>query len=168
MTLSRDGHMFQFHGLVVKSLDVDVLAGIPFMENNDITIRPAKHEIILSDGTTYVYGTQSTNHKPNHQSVRRAHVLRAPSEATTIWPGDYIEVELPQEMSTCDSTFALEPRTDTHISKTLTANHIPVWPRPSIVQSIAGKIRVPNLSNEPLLLKRQEHFCQIRNVYRGR
>ena len=152
MTLSRDGHMFQFHGLVVKSLDVDVLAGIPFMENNDITIRPAKHEIILSDGTTYVYGTQSTNHKPNHQSVRRAHVLRAPSEATTIWPGDYIEVELPQEMSTCDSTFALEPRTDTHISKTLTANHIPVWPRHRIVQSIAGKIRATSPQTSRTLL----------------
>lgn len=31
-----------FEGLVVENLEVDVLAGTPFMETNDITVRLAK------------------------------------------------------------------------------------------------------------------------------
>lgn len=33
------------------------LAGTPFMEVNDIAVRPAKQEVTLGDGTTYTYGS---------------------------------------------------------------------------------------------------------------
>ena len=46
-TLSRDNHSLQLEALVVNDLDVDVLAGIPFMARNDISIRPAKLNIKL-------------------------------------------------------------------------------------------------------------------------
>ena len=36
---------------------------------------------------------------------------------------------------------------------------------PAIISSVAGKIRIPNLSPEPHFLKRNEHFCQVRAVY---
>ena len=40
------------------------------------------------------------------------------------------------------------------------------WPPPSIVSSVAGKIRIlPNLFSEPLHLKRNEHCCQARPVF---
>ena len=38
---------FSFEGLVVENLNVDVLAGMPFMETNDISIRPAKHQVTI-------------------------------------------------------------------------------------------------------------------------
>ena len=76
MRLTRKNHTFSFCGLVVKNLDVEVLAGTPFMEVNDVTIRPAKRIITLSDGTTYTYGT--TDESLNRHAVRRTHVLRAP------------------------------------------------------------------------------------------
>ena len=38
-----DGHVIAFEGLVLENLDSDILAGMPFMEVNDIAIRPAKH-----------------------------------------------------------------------------------------------------------------------------
>lgn len=61
------------------------------MEANDIAVRPAKRQVILSDGTTYLYGSQQ---KPNHgHTVRRVHVLRAPPHNTTVWPGDFVELE---------------------------------------------------------------------------
>ena len=50
---SRDTHDFNFEGLVVENLDVEVLAGTPFMERNDVAIRPAKRQISLNDGTLY-------------------------------------------------------------------------------------------------------------------
>ena len=42
ISLARKNNTFQFCGLVVQNLDVEMLAGTPFMEINDITIRPAK------------------------------------------------------------------------------------------------------------------------------
>ena len=36
---------------------------------------------------------------------------------------------------------------------------------PSIISSVAGKIRIPILSSEPRSLKRNEHFCQVCPVF---
>ena len=48
--------MFQYEGMVVENLDVEVLAGTPFMEANDITVRPAKRLITLAGGSFFTYG----------------------------------------------------------------------------------------------------------------
>ena len=56
LTFSRDGHELFFEGLVVKNLDKDILAGIPFMQKNDISIRPAKYQIRIGNDSTYTYG----------------------------------------------------------------------------------------------------------------
>ena len=52
LVFSLDNFTFIFEGLVVDHLDVDILAGIPFMTVNDISIRPAKHQVILSNAST--------------------------------------------------------------------------------------------------------------------
>ena len=57
ISFTRDNREFKFEGLVVENLVVDVLAGTPFMEVNDIAVRPAKREVTLGDGTTYTYGS---------------------------------------------------------------------------------------------------------------
>ncbi|KAK3727759.1 hypothetical protein QZH41_005221 [Actinostola sp. cb2023] len=59
--LSRNHHKFLFEGLVVENLDVEVLAGTPFTECNDIAIRPAKRGITLKYGTTVLYGSRNTS-----------------------------------------------------------------------------------------------------------
>ena len=85
------------------------------MEPNYITIRPVKHLITLSSGTTYTYGSTQTS--LNRHAVRRALVLRASSTTTTIWPGEFVEVTLPKDICCSDATFALKPRTDAPVSK---------------------------------------------------
>ena len=35
---------------------------------------------------------------------------------------------------------------------------------PTIISSIGGKLRIPNLTNQPLTLKKSEQFCQIRHA----
>ena len=114
---------FSFEGLVVENFDVDVLAGTPFMETNDISIRPAKRQVTI--------GT----------AARRAIVLRASPTSTTIWPGDFVEINLPDDAPP-DCEYALEPRSDAPSVRKLTASQL--WPPPSIVSSVAGKIRIPN------------------------
>ena len=43
-TLERGGIELQLEALVVSDLDVDILAGIPFMSTNDIVIFPSKQK----------------------------------------------------------------------------------------------------------------------------
>ena len=94
---------------MVENLDVDVLAGIPFREINDIAVRPAKREIIIGEGQTYRYG--STTNLSSPTAAHRAFVLRAPAPSTTIWPGDFLKMQLPSEAPP-DDEHAFEPRID--------------------------------------------------------
>ena len=140
------GHTFIFEGLVVENLDVDVLAGAPFMESNDIAVRPAKRQVILGDGTIHNYGSQQpVSISP---TARRAIVLRSPPTSTTVWPEEFLEVELPGDAPSV---------------RKLTASQL--WPQPTMVSSVAGKIRIPNLTPEPYFLKRNKHFCQVHAVF---
>ena len=157
ITFSRDDKQFVFEGLVVENLDVEVLAGTPFMELNDIAVRPAKREIRIGDSTVLHYGSTKKGAVSHTHSVRRAHVLRAPPTTTVLWPGDFVEVPLPAELSPTE-TLALEPRV---CSKSTPS---PAWPPPCIISNVAGKVRIPNLSSQPLLLHRNAHFCQVRPV----
>ena len=161
LTFTRNEKHFTFVGLVVENLDVEVLAGTPFMEHNDIAIRPAKREITLSDGTVYSYG--STPRTRMSHTVRRAYVLRAPPRTTTIFPGQFVEVPLPAELQ-ADETVALEPRIVPNTSADSSRSRR-LWPTPCIVSSVAGRIRIPNLSVEPRVLRRNEHFCQVHPVF---
>ena len=95
--------------------------------------------------------------------ARRAVVLRAPATSTTLWPGDYIELELPQSLPS-DSLLALEHRSDIPQVHLVTTSEL--WPPPCIISSVAGlRIRIPNLPGEPIKLKRHEHFCQVSPVF---
>ena len=101
--------MLSFEGLVVKNIDVDVLAWTPFIESNDIAVCPAKHQVILGDGTIHNYGSQKpvTINSTAHCAI----VLHSPPTPTTLWPGEFLEVRLPGNTSP-NSVYALEPWTD--------------------------------------------------------
>ena len=69
----RGEKSFSFDGLIVENLDVEILAGTPFMESNDIAVRPAKRQVILGDGTTYLYGSIG---KPTDQTCHMMRISR--------------------------------------------------------------------------------------------
>jgi hypothetical protein len=122
---------------VIENLDVDVLASTPFMETNDVAVHPAKRQVILSNGSACTYG--SVQSQASTAAARRALVLRAPPTSTTIWPGEFVEIELPGDVP-ADTVYALEPRIDAPsvYVKRLTASQL--WPCPNIVSSVAGRI----------------------------
>ena len=154
ITLSRSHTNLHLDALVVEELDVDVLAGTPFMIINDISVRPAKHHIVLGDGTSIHYG-EARGSDTTHHAVRRTHTLRAPSTHTIIWPGDFLELELPETFSP-DTVCAIEPRVDSPSNSKLKP-----WLSPSMLEAVGGKIRIVNQSQEPQSLRRNEHFCQV-------
>ena len=110
LVLSRGGTNLHLDALVVEDLDVEVLAGTPFLVSNDISIRPAKSQITIGE-TVIHYGDDNANRSQRH-TVRRAqaYVLRAPASSTTVWPGDYIELSIPSVLD--DLVVAVEPRND--------------------------------------------------------
>ena len=69
LTLSRGNKTLKLQDLVVNELDVDILAGIPFMTANDVSVRPAKQEIIIDESTVVNYGF--THDKSVCNRVRR-------------------------------------------------------------------------------------------------
>ena len=75
---------------------------------------------------------------------------------------DYIKLELPQGL-TSDSLHALEPRSD--ITQVYLVTTSELWPPPGIISSVAGRIRILNLSGEPIHLKRHSTFCQVSPVF---
>ena len=109
--------------IVVEDLDVEVLAGTPFMEANDVAVRPAKREVPLGNGSTYTYGSQAPPSSPT--TVRRAFVLRAPTPSKTVWSGEFLEVQLPDDAPP-DSEYALEPCTDAPSLRNLKPSQL--WP----------------------------------------
>ena len=156
-TLLFERMSFVFSGLVVEQLDVGVLAGVPFLADNDISLRVSRSLITFRDGSTYTYdntqGTASTQH-----TVRRftSHILKAPSTNTTLYPGDHIDVEVPEDLQN-ETELALEPR--------LNSSPIPsLWPSPSIVTPTCGRVRITNDTDTPLFLKKNELFGQLHST----
>ena len=88
------------------------------------------------------YGPSSTK-----QAARRTVVLCSPATSTTLWPRDYIELELPQDLPP-DSLHALKPHFDIPQVHLVTTSEL--WPPPGIISSVAGRIQIPNLSGEPI------------------
>ncbi|XP_068752665.1 uncharacterized protein [Montipora capricornis] len=94
-----------------------------------------------------------------HYAVRACHLLRAPNTNTTVWPGEFLEIDAPSVLLK-DATLAVEPRMDSVSSSHLKPAH--TWPQPDIVQSIGGKLRLLNNTEEPLLIRKNDHLCQAR------
>ena len=113
---------------------------------NDISIRPAKRQIVIgSDICTYGSESNSTS----GHSIRRAHVLRV-STSTTVWPGDFVEVELPKETEVCDATFAIEP----HYSDKDQHRLASLWPHARNVLYGPMNLKLP-------LQKLNSHYLRI-------
>ena len=160
LALIREGKEFTLEALVVQDMDVDVLAGVPFMVCNDITIRPAKRQVMFADGTVFLYGSGQERQGPHAVRRTQAFLLRAPPTTTTIWPGNFVEIAIPSDFG--DMPLAIEPRMD--LTRYSSAGETNVWPKPDIINSVGRAIRIVNDTGELKVLKRNDHFGQIQRV----
>ena len=153
ITLSYKGHDLILEALVAPDLEDEVLGGSPFMKNNDVWVRPGKQIIGIGE-SIYYYNTKSTN----QTSTRRiqAEVMKSPS-AVTVWPGDYLQLEVPAQFS--DEEISVEPRNDCKLNSTRQPTEM--WPNPQLITCAENTIRIPNLTSEPKTISKGDHFCQI-------
>ena len=162
LTLSRAGTCLTLDALVVEDLDVDVLAGTPFMITNDISVRPAKGQVLIQGSEILAYHPESSASSQAH-AVRRtqSYVLRSSSPTTVVLPGEYLELSLPPTMDP-DCTLAIESRTDAPSNKYSKGSQL--WPQPQIVDAVASRVRLVNDTAEPRTVRRHEHLCQARHT----
>ena len=124
------------------------------MARNDISIRPAKHQITIGGTDVVNYGNPKPDTPQNHIRRTQAFVLRSGYTPTVIWPGSFIELSLPSEIAP-DSSLTVKPRSDF-------AKASQTWPSPQITEAVSDKIRIYNDSEEPQLVNKHDHLCQVR------
>ena len=134
----------------MNELDVHILAGTPFMSKNDISVRPAKQQSLIGDTNIVHYGT-SPSDSPNRVRRTQAYILK-PEATSVIWPGSYLELALPSDLQP-ECTLAIESRTGN-------VKFLNNCPPPSIIEAVSEKVRIPNNTDEPLSLRKNEHFAK--------
>lgn len=159
-TLTRGQQAFKLDALVVRQLDVDFLAGNPFLARNDIGIRPARRQIVIGGSDVIHYGTASKH--TTQPAVRRTQsfLLRNP-QRTVILPGEYVQLDTPCD-SDPDTLWALKPRLDCPSNTPLKAEG--AWPPPQQVLSVDHAVRITNTTDSPILLRTGEQLCHVRHV----
>jgi hypothetical protein len=56
-----------------------------------------------------------------------------------------------------DNIYSLEPQIISEQKASL--------PEPCLASNVSGKLRIPNLTSAPRVLKRNEHFCKVRSTF---
>ena len=136
----------------MNELDVDILVGIPFMSTNDISVGPAKQQILIGYTNIVHYGNSPSN-SSNHVRRTQAYIILKPEATSVIRPGSYLELALPSDLQP-ECTLAIESRTDN-------VKFLNNWPPPSIIEADSGKVRIPNNTDEPLSLRKN---VQVKSV----
>ena len=152
-TAVRDHHSYKFSGLVVRKLDCSVLAGMPFLKQNDVYVRYSENKIHLGDCCTVKY--PSVKQRVGSRRVV-ASVLRIPKR-TCLLPGQKVSLPLPDEVKN-EVEVALEPRCMS--AKDTTSS----WLKCSITTPIDGYVDILNSSEDPVILEKHSQFCQVRPV----
>ena len=77
----------QLDALVIDDLDVDVLVGMPFMKNNDISLYPSRNEIVVKDKIIKYGHPRPRVALPNIHRTQ-VNLIRIPGKAS-VFPGEY-------------------------------------------------------------------------------
>jgi len=154
--LSHSSKKLALDALVVEDLDVDILAGIPFLISNDIALRPATQQLTIQGSDTICYHTDDKHNAQTHVRAATSYVLRSSAPSIVLWPGDYLEVDVPPELGT-DSTIAIEPQCNS-VPLKRPPSHERQWPEPQVVESVGSKVRLVNTSDEPYCVRKHDHI----------
>ena len=144
---TRGNDTFRFEGLVVDNLQADVLAGIPFQEDNHVYAHTPTRTIYFPTATPLTYGPHTSN-------IRTSSILRA-TVKQTVWPNEFVELSVGD--NTPDQYVAVESRADSNTSTS--------WSLSGIYPSVGNKIRVLNTSTEPKVVKKNDHVCQAISAF---
>ena len=155
ITLYRGDKPYHLATLVCGD-HTDLLAGMPFLRENDIGIRPATNQIII-DGKEFIHYDPVRKWNPA-QANRVTQVTIQSTSRQVILPGEsgIFSIEgIPNGES-----ILVEPRWDAHCNKA-TIKDRDLWPIPQITSVSNGFVMLPNMSSEPVVVKKAEVIGNI-------
>ena len=82
----------------------------------------------------------------------QSYTLRSPSSTTVLWPGDYVELNVPPPPDLGEDHVLALQHADTPVPKYTKTTSI--WPEPQILEAVRTKVRLVNSSQEPKLIGR--------------
>ncbi|PFX17939.1 hypothetical protein AWC38_SpisGene17717 [Stylophora pistillata] len=159
-SLTRGQLTFELEALVVRQLEVDILAGNPFIVRNDIGVRPAKRQIKIGGTEIISYSSPSRHTRQSNVRHAQSYLLRNPNR-TVILPGEYVQFSTPPD-SDSHTLWALDPRLDSLSSMPRKPEE--AWPPPQQIQSVDHAVSVPNMTGSRILLKSGKQLCQPRQI----
>ncbi len=145
-TLKRDNISLHFEGLIVRGLECEVLAGIPFMEQNDVAIRPSRNEIAIQGKMVSYDSCRSTAGQGHCKRVYSAPVVC--ESHVTLFPSDSIDIAC--NNTQLDGSVFLEPCNN--------------WISPEIVHCVDGRVRVTNSSELPVVIEANQVIANTTTV----
>lgn len=143
--LHRGKYTFLLDALVVRDLDVAVLAGVPFNKKNKCYTREEEDRVYFWDGGYYCYEEDEST-RADH--IRSAQVLRA-SISETVWPQECIQFETTENMDP-DIPILVEASTSDDS-----------WVQPQVTACVGKTIRVRNVTNTPINIKKHEKPVKV-------
>ena len=136
--------------LVVDVLDTDVLLGVPFCEDNDVTVSLGK-KIVDIKGYRISYGQ-----KGKDKGGKGATILRNTVSAV-VYPGEFLEVECKDTSGLCDGDeVSIEPHVDSPCDG--------LWPTPVVSRVVNNAVRIPNNSDTMIRVSRSQHVGVARRL----
>ena len=152
-SIQFDNLTLSISALVVEKLDCDILAGVPFCEDHNVVIYLREKQFSIHT-KTYPYGTKTTAVK----NIFRVESLSLKSDADKIiMPGDFLEVT-DKSLLGFEGEVSVEPHSDDVQQQ---------WPLPIVSRAIQGRIRIPNLSCNPIQVARSQHIADIHKILIG-
>ena len=150
-----NGKVYHMSALVADFTDADILAGTPFMTSNDISIRPAKGQIIIGDQNEIVLYDSRIRPEKGSARLITSFDVKVPSRSV-ILPGEALTVKVPFGT---ENEVVVEPRFD--LSCNSKVKESCMWPTPQLLTVSNGNIDLINHSQEPILVKKLERICKI-------
>ena len=138
--------------LVVESADADILGGIPFCRKNNIEVSLRNEEVYIGNFTVK-YGQGP--HPPQSRVFKADSFLLRSPEPKVLYPGEKFDISCPDEYA-CDGQVAVEPRTDSPFNG--------LWPAPSFVKIANGIVEIPNTTDAPIVISKNQHIGNIRCI----
>ena len=142
--LSRGKISFKFNAIVVRNLGPDALAGTPFQKSNDIMTDFVNEQIIVKKKIRFPFTSQHVV-----DGMADTFLVRI-QKSEIILSGEFLDIKVPKE-NPPSQTFAIENRQCEFLEN------------PTVLDSVGYNLRIPNLSENHLEVKKNSHL-QIRRM----
>ena len=128
------------------------------MSTNDISVCPAKRQVLIQDSEVILYNADANISAHTHT---QSYVFRSSTPTSVVFPGEFLEMDVPPDFDP-DCTLAIEACTDAPSNQRCKVTQL--WPQPHIVEAVAHRVRIVNNTSKPRMIQGHEHLCQVHHT----